>query len=196
MRWARWLANRVLAVAVAAATVGCAAAAPSPSADGCPTNGPDLIWTTYVPRNEAGFTVAFPGETYPSRNVHQPLIDDRVVTLNTASVRFESCSFVVGWAYFPTSQQAGLGHREAGWLAEGLGGKVESEGEALVGGLPGYEFTVSGRGSVSGTDGRIRVREQYLVIDRHLYLLQALSDDPPGANPLADEFFASFTVEP
>ena len=161
----------------------------------CPTVDTGLTWTSYTP-DGAGFEVSFPGDAEPSRNTHSQVIDDMPATVETATIAHPPCSFVVAWSELPTEPEPGLGQREAAWAAEGLSGTVVSEGEALVAGLPGYEFIVTADAAATGLGIGLWVREQYLVVGRRVYLVQAIAADPPGVNPLADEFFATFAVQP
>lgn len=145
-------------------------------------------WTAFAPEG-ARFSIEFPTEQQPSRNIRPVQYGGEFDHyLRNATILTTEGVFVVGWSVAERDLGPDIGHQEAAWLAEGLGGTIVSEGEALVGGHPGYEYVVATTG--------LRVHNQYLQLGRRAYVLQVIVADPPGTSPLADEFFASFEVEP
>ena len=99
------------------------------------------------------------------------------------------------WADVP-GVRADYGPAMAKGRAADMPATIVSQGDAEVGGLPGYQFVLAVSKCGPSIPGACRVTWQVLPVGNRLYQIMAVTPDPPGTSPLTERFLTSFKPRP
>ena len=104
-------------------------------------------------------------------------------------------TFTAVWADVP-GVRADYGPAMAKGRAADMPATIVSQGDAEVGGLPGYQFVLAVSKCGPSIPGACRVTWQVLPVGNRLYQIMAVTPDPPGTSPLTERFLTSFRPRP
>ncbi len=136
---------------------------------------------------DGGFSIEFPGDAEPLSS------DAQGLTTNGLGLATSAGSFTAMWADVP-GVRADYGPAVAEGRAADMSATIVSQGDAEMGGLPGYQFVLSVSKCGPSIPGACRVTWRVLPVGNRLYQLVTVTPDPPGTNPLTDQFLTSFRL--
>lgn len=149
-----------------------------------PSLQPPSAWKSFTSA-DGGFSIEFPGDAEPISS------DGQGLTTNGLFLATSAGTFTVMWADVPVVR-ADYGPAIARGRAADMSATIVSQGDAEVGGLPGYQFVLAVSKCGPSFPGSCRVTWQVLPSGSRLYQVLTAAPDPPGTNPLTDRFLTSF----
>lgn len=153
-----------------------------------PSLQPPSAWKSFT-LADGGFSIEFPGDAEPLSS------DAQGLTTNGLGLATSAGTFTALWTAVP-GVRSDYGPAMAADMSADMSATIMSQGDAEVGGLPGYQFVLFVSSCGPSIPRACRVTWQVLPLGNRLYSLTTVTPDPPGTNPLTDRFLASFRPRP